>query len=737
EAIEPAPLTLAGTDFPETVNGQRINASLPRFLGVPPLLGRPFLAEEVASSQPLALISESVWQNRYGGRRDVIGQSIRVDGMPRQIVGVLPDILNRPLGAFFVKTDGVWLPIDEAPSQPPGRHDVWALARLAPGTSLAMARQELLDLSTRLRETDAFYRDWLITATPLTVLVEDRTRSMLYLLLAAVAIVLMTTAANLSHLSLVHASARTHEIAVREALGASKRQVWQQVFAEGCIHVALSTIVGVLLGAAVLRVLILIRPRDLSEVEVVGLSWHVLALCLILSAAMVLAGFCVPMLRSAKRGGGVAHVLRTGSGTLLSMSAPRRAALITSETCLALILLLATGVLVGRVRAVSTVDAGFTPAGLVSATVNLPRGRYPSLASSAEFIDRLVDRVRAVPGVEAATIGFATPPTYATAFGRIEWEGRARTLSDTVGARRAENRVRPEYFRIVGARLTAGRFFEEGETGVAVINATMASYFWGPSPPIGRRFRVGAGAWQTVVGVVQDMQVVNRIGAPGFQVHVPASTVPPSRVLVVRTASDPARVLPSIRAAIAELDPDVTLRRIARVEDELKSLSARLRFVMLVVASLAALAVVLAAMGGLRHHQLFRGPQLDRGGHSAGTRGERQTRGTDVREAGGRAGWSRDHHGSDCNDRCGTTRASAAIRDPDIERRQRRRLDALPAGRLHGGPVAADVAAGRDEPGGRPSCSLNLTEVGADYLLGITRGPGLFDRVVRLRLHKR
>jgi predicted permease len=438
---------------------------------------------------------------------------------------------------------------------------------------------------------------WTLSITPLARLLAGRTRTALLVMLGAVGMVLLIACANVSHLLLARSSTQTREMAVRAALGAWRGRLVRQLLVESGFLALLGGAAGVLVAYWGLGAIVAMRPPALDELEVVRLDLPVLGFCLALSLVTALLFGLLPALHATRTG--IEHSLRAGAGTAGAAGGRRfRATFIAAEVALSLVLLSGAGLLIRSVYALYRLDPGFAPRGLLATRVELPAWRYKDEAAMGAFLAALLERVRAVPGVGAATLAQGVPPNYGLTFGGIEVEGRAISAADS-SAVVATNWVGPDYFRVLGIRLLEGRTFaERGDSDVVIVNRAMARHFWPGGSAVGRRLRWLGDRWMTVIGVAED---VHALGAGSdinrFQIHVPRRPALPQASLIVRGSGDPMALAPALKAAAASLDRDVPLRDLTRVEDALAKSIAGPRFNMALLTAFAGLALLLAAVG--------------------------------------------------------------------------------------------------------------------------------------------
>jgi predicted permease len=613
EAYSRQDLLVADDRGARLVHGIEMTPGLPAFLGVRPMLGRAFSADDARSgAAPVVILGAAMWKREYGASADVLGRVLTVDGVARAIVGVMPPDWDAFAGRR-VAAD-VWLPrsLDAAPASTPAA-SVDVMARLRPGVSLEQARNELDALATRAQEAVpnvVFVSDFrTIITRPGEQNVDGRTRDALLALLAAVGLVLLVACANVANLLLARGAGRTPEIALRTALGAPRSRIVRQLMTESLLLAVLGGAAGVGIGAAALHVLMRLQPGNLGALRGVGLDPLVLGFTLALSLATGLLFGLLPAVQQSAANLGQA--LRHGGSGLLRRGGTRlRGALVAAEMAISVVLLVGAGLLVRSVVYLQHVDVGFDTRNVFAVQLALPRGQYQAPASRDLFAEQMLERIRRIPDVAAASQAFAAPPNFVRMIGgQLESRGGAVPPAD---ARRdyAFNYVDRDYFETLAIPLLKGRTFSDAETGAeqaVIVNETMAKLFWPGQEAVGKQLRENPKAeWATVVGVAGDIAA----GGLTQELHVPqlyrpyraeATPMslgrPPTVVLIVRAKSDPAAAIASIRRITQALDSDVAIPSVLLTETALAASIAVPRFNMALFSAFAVLALVLASVG--------------------------------------------------------------------------------------------------------------------------------------------
>jgi predicted permease len=605
---------LGGDGRPEHVDGVRVTSDVFPLLGVRPQLGRTFTAEDDRPGQSqVVVLGHRLWQRRFGGDASVVGRSITLDGVPHVVVGVMPRGFEFP--PFWATGAEMWapLPLAERASNREGQ-SLRAFARLAPGASLDRARAEMATITGRL-EKDHPGTNRNVAVRTLDDIVVGDVRTALLILLGAVAFVLLIACANVAHMLLARASARHKEVALRAALGASRARVMRQLLTESVVLAGIGGAAGVALAAATLRALIALSPGNLPRLETAGLDARVLAVTVLVSLITGIAFGLVPALQASRTD--LTHSLREGErGSTVGAGRQRlRRLLMASELALALVLLVGAGLMIRTFVALRRFDPGFEPRGVVSAVVSLTGSHAEDPARRLAFYDEALARVRALPGVASAS-AINHLPLAGDVWGfPFHVEGRP---PDPPGESPSASFrvVLPGYFRTMGLPLARGRDFTDddrlGAPGVIIVNEWMAERFWPGADPIGKRLTLDDASkdaeWLTVVGVARNAARGKWAAAPDEEMYLPLRQ---SRLylerkggpfayltLVVRaTTDDPAALAPSLRTAIWSVDGNVALSEVQTMTDVVARATASPRFYLLLLASFAAAALGLAAIG--------------------------------------------------------------------------------------------------------------------------------------------
>ena len=603
-AYYPPGFTLTGGEQAERVSGARASSGIFDVLGVQPALGRGFLpAEDRAGAPPVAVISHALWMRRYHGDRAAVGQPIVLSGRPYTLVGVLPEGFHSP--AMWPRTPEVWVPLGLDPNV--GRRDARMLrviGRLQPDVTVDQARAELNVLANALAiEYPDTNKGTGATAADMLAQLTRDVRPSLYALAAAVVALLLVACGNASGLLIGGALERQHEFATRLALGASRARIVRQIVAENLLVGLLAAVAGFamalwasdfLVGAAAAAGV----PRA-SELRIGAMTFVV---GLILSLACTTMCALVAAFEATR-----ARDLRVAGGTrgTTARRGRARAVLIGVEAALSLALLVGAALLIRSFYALQFTNPGFEVAQVMTTRLSAPQARYPAGPTLAAFYDRVVERVKALPGVETASVVDWLP---ASGFGASAAFRMTPAGGSQAPSALAELRVVGlDYFATLGIPLVAGRSFDrrdvDGAPSVVAINEALARAYFGTANPIGQRLTIDRDTPLEVeiIGVVGDVRELALRLPPGPGIYAPKTQRPwirhETRDLVIRTAADPAALAPAIHTVLRELEPDIPRSPVQRMEDVVGGALARPGFYASAVASFAMTAVLLAAFG--------------------------------------------------------------------------------------------------------------------------------------------
>ena len=609
-ATSPGNALLTGDLGAETITAIRVSANAFEFLGVAPVLGRTIGASDVlpgGDPQPVTVISFAAWQRLFGGG-DVLNKTLLLDGTPHTVIGVMPSRFG------WWTSDGVWLPL----GRQPGTTQVFPIARLRPGTGREAAEQQLHAVQRDLARANPAgfpkgeFSTTLTNYLDITV-ASGQMRSSLQLLFLAVGFLLLTACANVANLQLARGSTRAREIAVRISLGAGRSRIVRQLLSESVVLSLLGGTAGLACAFAITRVMVTLMPTfyvpNESRIELNGFA---LAFCVVVSVCTGIASGLVPALQGSRSNPGRAlqDETRASSG---AAGGRVRNSLIVAEVAISVILLGAGAITARSFLALQQVDLGFRPEGVITFALSMPVKFYPTAEARNQFAQELVERVKALPGVAAVTIGngglpFGGQPSRFVIDGQTTADDR-RIRVQLVG---------DEHLNVLGIPLLRGRMLTPGELNtaarVAVINEAAAAVWRPGDDPIGRRLRLDAlqpppnSPLLVQGGPIDDVTIIGIVGntrndgvqaEPQPAVMVPYTVAaPPQRVLALRAMGEVTPLVSGVRAVVRQLDPLLPVSAPRPLENVLESQFAQPRFVMALF-SLFALLGLAVAMAGL------------------------------------------------------------------------------------------------------------------------------------------
>ena len=569
-------------------------------LGVTPLTGRLFQRGDDESGKDDAIVlRESLWRTRFGGDPAIVGRSIIVDARPRTVIGIVPN--GRALGRVQV-----WSPLVLTPELRAlrGIHDFQVVARLKPTVTVALAQAEMDTISKRLeRQYPVDNTGWGAIVLPMQDEVVGDARFALLVLLGAVGFVMLIASANLANLLLAKTVGRSKEIAVRAALGASRRRVVQQILCETMLLGVASGAVGFLVAQLSLTTIVTYITGTIPRTSEITLDARVMLFTLGVSLVTGAIAGLAPAWRLTRPN--IQGTLNQGLTRTATSAHDRRLrnALVMSEVALALVLLVGAGLLIRTVGTLRGVDPGFDRENVLGIVLALPQAKYPSPENRMQFANQIVERLRGLPGVQAASAIDSLPMTGGSTQPVAIEGGPAQVMSKQPEV--AVRRIMPGYLRTTGMRLIAGRDFTDADTAksqpVVVVSEAMARQFWPNENPVGKRLTLTfrPGVVREVVGVVSDVKLRGLdFVEPVSTLYAPFAQGPIGLIsLVVRTSVPPNAVTSSVGAAVHELDRDLPLLGVRTLDEVVGASMAQQRFAMELLGAFAALALVLAAIG--------------------------------------------------------------------------------------------------------------------------------------------
>jgi putative ABC transport system permease protein len=595
---------LTGRDQPEHLRGLKLTAQMFQVLGVSPALGRTFNPDEDQPGRDhVVVLSNQLWQRRFGGEPGVVGQQVTIDGESHTIIGVMPPDFQ--FAPFWATNAELWSPLNLAPrANDRGGQSLRLFARLKSNVTRSSAQADVTTIFRRLEQEHPQANKGLTLAVePLHEKVVGKTRPALMILFGAVCFVLLIACANVANLMMSRATSRQKEIAVRTALGASSARIARQLLVESVLIALAGGALGLVLSLAGMKVLLSLGPSSLPRLQTIGLDLPVLAFTLCLSVATGLLFGLAPILQTRKWNWNKSLKESTRGSSAGRSRVNARRLLVISEVALALMLLIGGGLMVrsfGRLRAV---DAGFTPDRLLTMTVSLAGSQHSTPPKRVAFFTELLQRIDSLPGVQSAS-----------AINHLPLSGDMWTLSFTIEGRPAPGPgekqgavyriIRPDYFRTMGATLLKGRDFtahdNDGSPPVVIINEQFAERHWPNEDPLGKRIRVSEDdELREIVGVVKPLKQDQWTAEPKLEMYLPhlQSPAPRALTLVVRSNGDPLALVAGIENQVWSIDKNLPVSDITTMEQVVAQSIEQQRFNMFLLGLFAGVALILAMVG--------------------------------------------------------------------------------------------------------------------------------------------
>jgi len=597
---------LSGDGVAERLSGRRVSRDFFSVLRVRPYLGRDFLPEEDRpNANRSVILTYGLWKRRFGADRSIVGKNIDLSGRSYLVVGVLPESFA-PIFDNEGDRVSIWGPLGYDLSLPQACRDcrhLRAIGRLRPEVSIEHAWADLAAISNDLfRAYPTSYSQGGVILVPLKEDLVGKVRTPLYVLLAAVFLVLLIACANVAGLLLSRATERTREMAVRTALGASRWRLLRQLLVEGLLLCVLGGATGVLLGYWSLQWIRSIAGNQVPLVETISLDGRVFAFTLGLSLLSGLIFGLAPGLHFGKADLGE----RLADGGRSSTSAKRqrlRSALVVGNVAVALVLLLGVGLLVRSLQQLFEVRAGFDSHNVLTANVDVAGPNYRKDEQFIAFYRAVLERIRALPGVESAGLTSQLPLGGNVDGYGVHVEGKL-SLNPQNDPSADRYSITPDYLGAMRIPILQGRAFNDEDRSdsmpVVLVNQSLARHMWPNEDPLGKRVKVGGmdGPWRTVVGVVGDVLHAALDAAHTDQIYLPETQFTDGGVvLVVRGKVAPANLAGPVREAIATIDRNQAVSKVATMEQVVRDSVGRRSFVLCLLAVFASLAMILASVG--------------------------------------------------------------------------------------------------------------------------------------------
>jgi len=598
-------LTMTGRDRPEQLEVLQTSAEMFQVLGVDAALGRTFAAgEDQPGREHVVVLSHGFWQRSFGGGTDAVGRQVMLDGEPYTVVGVMPPDFQ--FAPFWATHAEAWVPLNLGRRVSDRRgQSLRVFARLKPGVTLEQAQADMEKINRQLAEQHPRENEGLtVSVDPLHEKVVGRSRPALLIILGAVGFVLLIACANVANLSMSKSALRRREIAVRIALGAGRWRVVRQLLTESLVLSLAGGAAGLLLASWSNTALASLGPDTLPRVRTASLDAGVLLFTLCLSVFVGLLFGLAPALHSTKTDLTESLKSRAQGPSRGRRHERVRQLLVVGEVAVSLVLLVGGGLMMRSFLRLTSVDPGFNPRGVMTATVPLAGPRYATDEQRAAFFQRLTTQLGSLPGVKSVS-----------AINHLPLGGDVWTLGFTVEGRPAPpdaerpaavyRVVRPDYFRTMGAALLQGRDFTERDDdaspGVLIINEALARRQWPGEEPLGKRIIVNGERSKSreVVGIVKDVKQGEWASEPQPEMYLPhlQAASPRSMTLVVRTSPDSLEIGPALRREVWAIDSDLPVSRVSSMEEVVAESVGQQRFNTLLIGLFAATALILAAVG--------------------------------------------------------------------------------------------------------------------------------------------
>lgn len=602
-------LNLTGDTRPQRLQAARVSANLFSMLGVSPLLGRSFSTEEAAANaSSVVILSEKLWETQFAADPNILGRTIRLDERPYTVVGVMPSQLQfPPTGNAFSDAVELWTPLALTEDEKQARRrdsNFNLIGRLKPGVPIEQAQADVESIAAHIEQQHPDIYQGTIRITANAVGLADRmaqgVRRLLWVLLGAVGLVLLIACANVANLLLARAASRRKEIAIRSALGAGRARIVRQLLTESVLLALIAGIVGALLAWWVTDLIAKFGPEHVPRLAETRLDGSVLVFTLLVSTLTGVLFGLVPAWQSARIN--LTTALKESARNSSGEGARLRAVLVAVEMALAVVLLIGAGLLINGFVRLMHVSPGFNPEGVVIARTTLPAERYPEIQRGKAVYRQALNRIAALPGVQAVSVASNLPLTSEWQIG-FRVEGGDENAFYTAHG----NFISADYFRAMGIPLLKGRGFTDNDRldgiPVIVVNETMARRFWPGQDVIGKRIRWGGwnpDGWLTIVGVTTDVKLSSLEAESEPTVYMPTFQVSRLRsevLFIARTSADPASLAAALRREINAVDAELPVYGIRTMNEVVAESVAQRRFTMNLLTGFAAAALLLAAIG--------------------------------------------------------------------------------------------------------------------------------------------
>ena len=606
-------VSMTGTGEPARLVQSEVTSRFFDLLGVRADLGRVFLeGEDQPGRDRIAVLGHALWQQRFGGDRSIIGKTVIVDGISRVVVGVAPASFHFPTPAI-----DFWVPmsIDASPANIGrywGSSSLNVMGRLKPGVSVRQAQLDLAGIIDRGRATfpwrmpDLWGKD--VRTVQLETNVVGDVGPMLLVLFGSVAVVLLIACVNVANLLLGRAAAREREIAIRASLGAGRGRIVRQLLTESVMLSVFGGILGLAVAALGVRGLLLLIPPGMPRIAEVAIDVRVLAFAMFTAIATGVGFGLIPALRASRPAlQAVLGATRNAGGTLARRKISE--ILVVAQIALGVVLVAGAGLLIKSFWRLHQVDLGFRPEQVIAADIPIPAFASDTTQRARAFFTQLLQQVRAIPEVRSASLASVLPfGGVGSVFSSFAAAIEAHPVAPGEGVPMlVRTMVSDDYFKTMGIPLKRGREFtpadRDGTPGVALVDEYTAKKLWPTEDALGQRFRpVWMQTWVTVVGIVGTVKRDSLSSAGEVSIYLPTTNTagfwfPTQMTLIVRTDADVVSFGRRIRSAVATVDPSVPVKWVREVNELIDTSAARARFTMLLLATFAAVALTLGAVG--------------------------------------------------------------------------------------------------------------------------------------------
>lgn len=618
-------MALTGNGEPEQLTGGRVSSGYFGVVGVEPMLGRSFAAEEYEPEKgQVVILGYSLWQRRFGGDRNIINRNITLDGASYTVVGVMPPgiypVSPQTAGrlAFDEQAQTFWIPMSFTAGWAGVRtaHVLGVIARLKPGFTIDQAKTEMDTIGARLAQEYPANRGEGIIVNPFMNEVVGNIRPALFTLLGAVALVLLIACANVAGLLLAQLAGRSKELSIRAALGAGRIRLVRQLFIEGVLLSLFGTAFGFLIATVGTKVLLQFVPAGVPRLAQVHLDLRVLGFTILISFGTCLIFGLVPAWQNSKPD---LHTALEQSGRTSGPGASRlrfRQLLVVFQVSVAVMLVIGAGLLIRSFWILQRVDPGFQSEGVLTAELVLPFAKYAETSQINNFYNQLLERVPSIPGVKNATIAY-DHPLVSNWLDEVEIEGRVVPRD---GPSQSANflPIGPDYFDTVGLKILTGRRFtpqdDPEHPGVAIVNESFVKHYFPNEQALGQRLKPGPPGriWRgqkltsfEIVGIARDVKLAGLDAPSEPAYYIPASQAPlQDMTLLVRTTTNPLSIVGAVRQTVLSIDPNLPISNIKTLEKVVDDSVAQRRLNMLLMGLFGGLALLLSAVGiyGLLSH---------------------------------------------------------------------------------------------------------------------------------------